>query len=71
MILFELISPVLTPTFSSPEPSPKNDVAVTELIPDMFVALSPTIFPFAFIFKVAFNVFTLIAPTVNSLDDGL
>ena len=27
---------------------PKSDVAVTELIPDIFVALSPTIFPFAF-----------------------
>ena len=29
-------------------PSPKYVVAVTELIPDIFVALSPTIFPFAF-----------------------
>ena len=41
------IIPVSTPTFSNPEPSPKNDVAVTELIPDIFVALSPIIFPFA------------------------
>ena len=31
------------------DPSPKYVVAVTELIPDIFVALSPTIFPFAFI----------------------
>ena len=29
--------------------APKNFVAVTELIPDIFVALSPIIFPFAFI----------------------
>ena len=34
--------------FVSPCPFPKNEVAVTELIPDIFVALSPTIFPFAF-----------------------
>ena len=30
---------------------PKSDVAVTELIPDIFVALSPKIFPFAIIFS--------------------
>ena len=35
------------------EPSPKNAVAVTELIPEIFVALSPIIFPFALISKVA------------------
>ena len=33
-------------------PEPWKLVAVTELIPDIFVALSPIIFPFAFI---AFN----------------
>ena len=36
------------PKFTSPEPLPKNDVAVTELIPDIFVELSPSILPFAF-----------------------
>ena len=36
--------------FVSAEPSPWNDVAVTELIPDMFVAVSPTMFPFALMF---------------------
>ena len=30
-------------------PLPKYDVAVTELIPDIFVELSPTILPFALI----------------------
>ena len=35
--------------FSNPEPSPKNVVAVTELIPEIFVAVSPIIFPFALI----------------------
>ena len=33
--------------FSNPEPSPKNDVAVTELIPEIFVAVSPIRLPFA------------------------
>ncbi len=32
---------------------PKSDVAVTELMPDIFVALSPKIFPFAFISPLA------------------
>ena len=31
----------------NPVPLPWNDVAVTELIPEILVALSPTIFPFA------------------------
>ena len=35
--------------FSNPEPSPKNDVAVTELIPEIFVAVSPIRLPFAII----------------------
>ena len=35
-------------------PLPKNVVAVTELIPDIFVELSPIIFPFAFIFPLTF-----------------
>ena len=39
--------------FVNPAPLPKNDVAVTELIPDMFVALSPIIFPFAVILPAA------------------
>ena len=38
------------PTPDNPVPSPKNDVAVIELIPEIFVAPSPIIFPFAFIF---------------------
>ena len=43
-----LVPDVLIPgisIFVNPAPLPKNDVAVTELIPDIFVALSPTIFP--------------------------
>ena len=40
----------VAPVFCNPEPSPKNDVAVTELIPEIFVELSPTISPFALIF---------------------
>ena len=50
------------------EPSPKNDVAVTELIPDIFVALSPIIFPFAVIFPVKLAVEPSIKPvTYKSL----
>ena len=44
-----ILSGVDAGKFVSPEPSPKNDVAVTELIPDIFVELSPTILPFALI----------------------
>ena len=45
----EVVIPGIT-TSTNPEPSPKNDVAVTELIPDIFVALSPSILPLAVIF---------------------
>ena len=36
-----------------PAPSPKRVVAVTDAIPDIFVELSPIIFPFALIFAFA------------------
>ena len=52
-LVSSVIPEVLIPgmdTSTNPEPLPKNDVAVTELIPDIFVALSPIILPFAFIF---------------------
>ena len=46
-----------------PAPHPKKQVAVTELIPDIFVALSPIIFPFAVIFPVKVEA----PPTVTSV----
>ena len=46
---------VIALTLVNSEPSPKNLTAVTELIPDIFVALSPIIFPFALISKVIFT----------------
>ena len=42
VILFELISPVLTPTFSNPEPSPKNLVALTIPLEAYIVMAVPT-----------------------------
>ena len=46
-----------------PAPHPKKQVAVTELIPDIFVAVSPMIFPFAVIFPVKVEA----PPTVTSV----
>ena len=50
---------------------PKNEVAVTELIPDIFVELSPIIFPFALIFPanverpLMFSVLAFTSPIVE------
>ena len=66
--------------FSNPEPSPKNAVAVTELIPEIFVAESPVILPFAIIspvnveipaiskFLVEISVPKVVSPTLSSPD---
>ena len=51
---------------------PKKLVAVTELIPNIFVALSPTIFPFAFISPakvetpVTFKCVVLVIPAIET-----
>ena len=46
-VLLSAVENPLTPVILVP--SPVNDVAVIALIPEIFVELSPTIFPFAFI----------------------
>ena len=53
--------PVRLP-WTLPVKAPNNDVAVTELIPDIFVESSPIILPFAFISPVTVNELRTVAP---------
>ena len=72
------VRPDIIPVKLAPEP--KNDVAVTLLIPEILVALSPIILPFAFTFpetvvtpvtfrleKVGVSVNVTVAPTPDAL----
>ena len=62
-----VVNPVVV-TLDRFAPEPWKLVAVTELIPDTFVALSPIIFPFAFKAFNTVRVFALTVPKVETPD---